>query len=222
MPAFRPSSWRLRPGEREQEHRVNRSDTARVEAFSDGVFAIAITLLILEIKVPHLEEGAGTAAVFSALCGLWPSFLSFVASFALVLIMWVNHHGLFKMVRHADSRFMFANGFLLMLVTFVPFPTALMAEYLDRSGANAAVAFYNGTFVLISVAYCLVWLSASYRRRLLHEYVTNAQIDRVSRAYYMALPIYAAAMLVALWNPYVGLAINGALLVLWIVLRYGE
>jgi uncharacterized membrane protein len=201
---------------------VNRTDTARVEAFSDGVFAIAITLLILEIKVPHLPEGAGSADVFRALCGLWPSYLSFIASFAVILIMWVNHHGLFKMVRHADSRFMFANGLLLMLVTFVPFPTALMAEYLDRAGANAAVAFYNGTFILISTAYCLLWISASHKRRLLHDHVTDDQIARVSRAYYMAFPIYVTATLVALWNPYIGFGINASLWILWIALQYGD
>jgi uncharacterized membrane protein len=201
---------------------VAEKETGRVEAFSDGVFAIAITLLILEIKVPHLDPSAASADVFRALCGLWPSFVSFIASFVVILIMWVNHHGLFKMVRHADSRFMFANGLLLMLVTFVPFPTALMAEYLDRAGANAAVAFYNGTFILISLGYILLWLSASYKRRLLYDYVTEAQIDRVNRAYYMALPIYIAATLIALWNPYVGFGMNASLWILWIALNYGE
>ncbi len=200
---------------------MNRSDTNRVEAFSDGVFAIAITLLILEIKVPHLPEGAASAEVFRALCGLWPSFLSFITSFMVILIMWVNHHGLFKMVRHADSKFMYANGVLLLLVTFVPFPTALMAEYLDRGGANAAVAFYNGTFVLISIAFCLVWMTASYKRRLLHESVTEAQVTRVNRAYVMALPVYLTATLVALWYPYVGFGINASLWILWIALQYG-
>ena len=104
-------------------------ETGRVEAFSDGVFAIAITLLILEIKVPKLPHESPPAALAEALLALWPSFLAFLLSFFAILIMWINHHRLFELIRKTDSIFMMLNGFLLMLVTVVPFPTAVLAEY---------------------------------------------------------------------------------------------
>ena len=104
-------------------------ETSRVEAFSDGVFAIAITLLILEIKVPHLLH---------ALLAEWPSLLAFVLSFSAVLVMWINHHGLFNLMQTIDRRSLVANGLLLLLVTFVPFPTAVLAAYIDQEAAHAA------------------------------------------------------------------------------------
>lgn len=100
--------------------------TARVEAFSDGVFAIAITLLILEIPVPHPGAGGGHGKLWGSLAAIWPSYLAFVFSFFVILIMWVNHHELMRLVRVVDYPFLFANGFLLLSVTFVPFPTAVL------------------------------------------------------------------------------------------------
>src|SRR6267154_1601546 len=104
-------------------------ETGRLEAFSDGVFAIAITLLALELKVPHLESGGRvtSAAIAAGLANQWPSYFAFVTSFFTVLIMWVHHHAIFRLVQRADVTLLFANGFLLMLVTVVPFPTAVVA-----------------------------------------------------------------------------------------------
>ncbi len=110
-------------------------DTARAEAFSDGVFAIAITLLILEIRVPALKAAAANGPLFSALAGLWPSFLAFFLSFFVILVMWVNHHEFMRLVHHVDYPFLFANGFVPLLVTFVPFPTAVLARYLGTGAA---------------------------------------------------------------------------------------
>ena len=95
-------------------------ETGRVEAFSDGVFAIAITLLVLEFKVPHLPEGATGRDLFHALLKLWPSLIAFLGSFIAILIMWINHHGLFRLIHKIDPPFLFANGFMLLMVTFVP------------------------------------------------------------------------------------------------------
>src|SRR5438477_2844831 len=103
----------------------------RTEAFSDGIFGIAMTLLILEIQVPHESAGMSNAELARALASLWPSFFAFLASFCTVLIMWVNHHGLFELISHVDRRLMFVNGALLAVVTFVPFPTAVLAQHLN-------------------------------------------------------------------------------------------
>jgi uncharacterized membrane protein len=199
---------------------MNEKETGRVEAFSDGVFAIAITLLILEIKVPHQAANASDAALTAALIQLWPSFVAFAGSFFAILIMWVNHHGLFKMVHRADARFLYANGFLLLLVTFVPFPTAVLAEYLDHPGANAAAAFYCGTFILISVAYNLLWHVAASGRRLIAHHVPQDHVDKIRRAYRWGFLVYVGAAALALWNAAAGLAVCLSLWVLWTVLNY--
>ena len=189
------------PDNRDQARSATRKkEMARVEAFSDGVFAIAITLLVLEIKVPHLDEGASGRDLLAALLNLWPSFVAFLGSFSAILVMWVNHHGLFRLINCVDSRFLFANGLLLMLVTFVPFPTAVLAEYLNRQGANAAVAFYCGTFVLINTAYNLLWYTAAVHRRLIKEDVPQKHVIKIRKAYQMAFPIYTGAMLFSIWS----------------------
>jgi uncharacterized membrane protein len=200
---------------------VDRKETARIEAFSDGVFAIAITLLILEIKVPHLPGGAANRELLQSLLAEWPSLLAFVLSFAAVLIMWVNHHGLFNLLQTIDRRSIFANGLLLLLVTFVPFPTAVLAAYIDQEAANAAAAVYCGTYVLICFAYNLLWQSAAADRRLVKAQVSQTHINRIRRAYLIALPIYLAAAVVALFSAFAGLAITSSLWVLWALLNYG-
>src|SRR5215469_2591255 len=106
------------------------SETGRVEAFSDGIFAIAATLLVLDLKVP--QTGGRTLA--SALRSQWPTYLAFVTSFATILIMWINHHRIFTLIGRSDDRLLFYNGLLLFGVTLVPFPTALVAEYLRHDG----------------------------------------------------------------------------------------
>src|SRR6266566_4293713 len=98
-------------------------------SLSDGVFAVAITLLVFNLQVPHLPTGAiSVAALGSALFAQWTSYLTFITSFATILIMWVSHHGIFKMVYRANTPFLFANGLLLLLVTVVPFPTSLVGS----------------------------------------------------------------------------------------------
>jgi uncharacterized membrane protein len=195
-------------------------ETARVEAFSDGVFAIAITLLILEIKVPHLPSGAGSRELLHALLAEWPSLLAFVLSFTAVLVMWINHHGLFNLIQTIDRRSLFANGLLLLLITFVPFPTAVLAAYIDQEAANAA-AVYCGTYVLICLAYNLLWHSTAIDRRLVEAQVSQTHINSIRRAYLIALPIYLVATVVALFSAFAGLAISSSLWVLWALLNYG-
>jgi uncharacterized membrane protein len=128
-------------------------ETSRLEAFSDGVFAIAITLLVLELKVPHAAAGKEQTAfaLGEKLLREWPSYLALSTSFFTILIMWVHHHLLFKLVRKVDAKLLFANGFLLLLVSVVPFPTAVVAEYLATPEAPAASEFYADVFVLISM-----------------------------------------------------------------------
>ena len=199
---------------------IAEKETSRVEAFSDGVFAIAITLLILEIKVPAAEHTATDGELFGALARLWPSYVAFAASFFVILIMWVNHHEFLRLVRKVDYPFLFANGGVLLVVTFVPFPTAVLAEHLGMEGARAAAALYCGTFFLASVAYNAMFASVTRGRRLVRHEVTDAQIARVRRAYTSGLLVYAAAAALALWNAWVGLGLCLSLWILWTNLCY--
>lgn len=199
---------------------MKEKETTRVEAFSDGVFAIAITLLILEVKVPHLGAESSDRELLAALLKLWPSFLAFGGSFLAILIMWVNHHGLFRMLHGVDTRFLFVNGFLLLMVTFIPFPTAVLAEYLNKSGANMAAALYCATMVLVNVGYNFLHWAAAYDRRLIATEIPRSVLDKVKKAYMVAFPIYIFATILALWNALLGLAVCLPLWILWARLNY--
>src|SRR5215831_1579384 len=126
-------------------------ETARVEAFSDGVFAIAITLLVLDMKVPSAKDLPADARLVSALGRQWPTYLAYVTSFLTILIMWINHHRLFQNIKRTDQIFLMLNGLLLMGVTIVPFPTGLVAEYIRHREAGTAAAVYSGCFVVIAI-----------------------------------------------------------------------
>ena len=192
-------------------------ETGRVEAFSDGVFAIAITLLVLELKVPHLEDGSG-GRLAAALLRQWPSYLGFVTSFATILIMWVNHHRMFSFIRRADALFLYANGLLLFVVTLVPFPTAILAEYFEKPGATTAGLVYGGTFVLGSIAYNVLWMAAIGRGgRLLRSGVSAEHLEEMTRRYRWGLPMYVLATLAAFVSVQLTIAICLGLWIFWVV-----
>jgi uncharacterized membrane protein len=169
-------------------------ETGRVEAFSDGVFAIAMTLLVLEIKVPH-EHEAGTLS--RALLALWPSYLAFVTSFATIGIMWINHHRLFTLIQRVDHGLLVANTLLLLGVTFLPFPTAVLAEHLTGPDAHAAALFYAGTFVGIAALFQILWRQASRWGRLLRHQPDAAALSAIDRSYGVGFVLYLVALALA-------------------------
>jgi uncharacterized membrane protein len=195
-------------------------ETARVEAFSDGVFAIAITLLVLEFKVPHLAlDASSDRDLFHSLLTLWPSLVAFLGSFAAILIMWINHHGLFRLFHKIDTPFLYANGFLLLMVTFVPFPTAVLAQYLGTPAERASAVFYIGTFVVTGIAFNAFWATA-VGRGLLRSSVPAQHIAKIRNAYRFGLSVYVTSALLALWSAPLGLAICLSLWIYWSVLNY--
>jgi uncharacterized membrane protein len=131
------------------------STTHRLEAFSDGVIAIAITLLVLEIHIPDASQGN----LIDALVDLWPSYVAFILSFVVIGIMWVSHHSMFERIQNVDRRLLFLNLLLLMGIAFLPFPTALLARYLQQGGENAkfAAATYSATMMIIGLFFVLMW-----------------------------------------------------------------
>jgi len=156
------------------------TETVRVEAFSDGVYAIAITLLILEIKVPI----PSAAPLSIQLMRQWPSFVSFVIRFAFIGVMWINHHRMFTHIRRSDNGLLVLNLLLLFGVTAVPFPTAVLAAHLGQAGQRTATLLFDGTFILIAVFFNLLWRYASspHRHLLAHDVDADA-VARISRMY---------------------------------------
>jgi len=185
-------------------------DSYRLEAFSDGVFSIAITLLALDLRVPVFET-VNSKNLFEALLKEWPSYLAFTASFMSILVMWINHHGIFKSVRKTSSELFFANGFLLMLTVVTPFTTALVARYLRTPAASAAMAVYAGSFIIISIAYNWLWAAATGCSH------ATEHLNRVTRHYRLGLPIYCLATAVAFLNPLLSLGICIGLWIFWAV-----
>lgn len=136
--------------------------------------------------------------------------------------MWMNHHEFVRWVRAVDYPFLFANGLLLLMVTFVPFPTAVMARYLGTDAAQAAVALYCASFFLTSVAFGVLYLSVAYKRRLVRNEVSDAALARVGRAYATGLVVYGVSVVLASWSPTAGLMLCASLWILWTRLCYGD
>jgi TMEM175 potassium channel family protein len=137
--------------------------------------------------------------------------VAFITSFATILIMWVSHHSIFKLVDKSNKPFLFANGFLLMLVTVVPFPTSLVSEYLTTPAAATACAVYSGIFVVINLAYNLLWWTITHQGHLLNAAVSPAQVRTLTRIFLLGFPAYLLATLLAFLNPFVTIAICSAL-----------
>lgn len=132
---------------REEVHR------GRVEALSDGVFAIVVTLLVLEIRVPHVADAASVPGLLDALRGLAPKFVSWVISFVTVCVIWLNHHRLLRLAGRVDGGLFWGNANLLLWTSFIPFPTALMGDY---PGNPLAVSLYGAVMLLMGVAFLLI------------------------------------------------------------------
>lgn len=196
----------------------NTRDTDRTEAFSDGVFTVALTLLVLDLKVP--PGGDDSRQLLQMLARLWPSALALLVSFVTILIVWRNHHWVFTLIESVHSRVLYANGLVLFAVSIIPFPTALVAEYLNRRSANVAVAMYCATFLLLNIGFNLLWWSASADRRLLRSDVSPVAIKRIRRAYMAGFFVYLASVLISFWAPYAGLAACSLMWVLWARMNY--
>jgi uncharacterized membrane protein len=193
--------------------------TNRLEAFSDGVFAIAITILAFELRVPPLEHGAPAAALVQSLLRIWPAYVAFLSSFATILIMWVSHHNLFRTVRRTNNTFMYLNGMLLLVVTAVPFPTGLVGTYLLEPGGSVASAIYGAVFFLISLVFHFVW---SYARRagLLAGPPVHKRLGTLNGRFFVGPACYLAAAALSLANEFVGLAICVAMTIFYAALSY--
>jgi uncharacterized membrane protein len=191
--------------------------TARLEAFSDGVFAIAITLLALNLQIPHVESNSQKWALAHALFLQWPSYVAFITSFFTVLIMWMNHHAVFKFVRKVNARILFANGILLLITTAVPFVTGLFSEYINHHEAKTACAVYTGSFVLISISYVHLWRVVISDRSILKKEISEVALAKITQNYTLGIPLYLAAFGASFISIYLAIGICTGLWVFWCV-----
>jgi len=175
-------------------------NTGRVEAFSDGVIAIAITLLVLELHVPQIAEGAPPSELIHSLVTMIPNYIAFLTSFGTIGVMWLNHHNLFKLIQRVDHWFLVLNGFLLLGISFVSFPTALFAEYMFQPSGTVAAVFYASTFVMIAIGYNLLFRYAA-AHGLLSSTINMEFIPVVKRQYRFALLLYIIAAIVGVFSP---------------------
>ena len=189
--------------------------TTRVEAFSDGVFAIAITLLVLEIKVPAVGEG-GPGGLARALAARWPSYVAYAISFVQIGIMWANHHAVMDHVRRADRGLLIVTVFLLMAVSFIPFPTAVLAEYLaggPSADRTTAALVLGGVYVWMAVAFNVLWRYIRHAG-LLHD-PAHSGVRAITSSFRLGPLVYLGVTLLALVSVPASVAASGLLTVYW-------
>jgi TMEM175 potassium channel family protein len=188
-------------------------ETGRVEAFSDGVFAIAITLLILAVG---FEQGIAHGSVKQQLLHLWPAYIAYAVSFLTVGIMWVNHHQIFRHFERVDRPLLLLNILLLMCISFTPFPTRVVAEHAtDDADRQAAAVLYGVTFTVTSICFLAVWLYGS--RRLLKSDSDMREVNGITRSYLPGAPTYALATATAFVSSIASLILFGVIAVFYAI-----
>ena len=184
----------------------------RILAFSDGVFAIAITLLVLDLHVPDNAADLGRA-----LRDAWPHYLSYTLSFVTIGVIWAQHHGLFRLIRRSDHVFLLINVFFLLWLAALPFPTAVLAGYLGKEGERTAMLFYSGMWVVGTVPFNLLWRYAASGDRLLWPGVDRHQVAVISRSYLLGPVFYTVVFLSAFVSVRLSLVLIILLAVFWAV-----
>ena len=189
--------------------------TDRLETFADGVFAIAATLLILNVDA---QVGERSGAVGHRLLAIWPSYIAYAVSFVTIGIIWSNHHTVMAQLGRVNRVFLLQNVFLLMCVAFLPFPTRLVAEHLrDRHDLQPAALAYGATMTVMAVCYIALWLYAARGERLLRDDSDPRTVSGITRSYLPGSPLYLAATLLALASPLASVALYGAIALFYVI-----
>jgi TMEM175 potassium channel family protein len=176
----------------------NRWGTGRVEAFSDGVFAIAITLLVLEIRVPE----SSFHDLWAGIAHQWPAYLAYATSFLTIGGIWLGHHAIFRRLEYANNRIMRLNLLLLMAVAFLPYPTRLLADAIhDRDAERAAVIFYGGILLVISLLLAAIWATVARNRDLLKPEVSEEEVNAILLATTPSIGFYVGVIVLAIVAP---------------------
>ncbi|MCX6351927.1 MAG: TMEM175 family protein [Bacteroidetes bacterium] len=192
-----------------------RNPNTRLEAFCDGVFAIALTLLIIEIKVPSIEYIHSKKELIDAFVHQWPSWGAFLMSFITIFISWNNHAHAFKLIEKTSPHFIFANGLLLLSVAILPFPTAAVAEYIQTDYAQPAVTFYCGISVLNNISWLLLGIAS---RPLYKSSVKKHLFDKNMQAVMMGTALYCFTFALSFWLPITAFIIIALSFIAWLIL----
>jgi uncharacterized membrane protein len=188
--------------------------TTRLETFADGVFAIAATLLVLNVDIPDL----GSRSLGHELVRQWPAYVGYAVSFATIGIIWVNHHTVLRQLRGADRIFLFINVFFLLCIAFIPFPTRLLATYVRTSDGRAAAVAYGVTLTVTAVFFNLMWRYAiGGGGRLLRPDADRREVDGITRSYRPGVPMYAAATVVGIFQAEVSAALYAAIALVYVL-----
>ena len=192
-------------------------DRSRMEAFSDGVFAVAITLLVVNLAVPK----RGGPPILDQLGAAWPSFVAYLVSFLTIGIIWVNHHALVMNIAVVDRTLLFLNLLLLVFVVTIPFSTATMATFLTSGGQDAkvAMALYALDFEIMSLCFIAVFEWTLREDGRLHEPVPESAKWAVRRRFYAGQVPYAGAVGLAFLSPFVSLVVTGLVAVYYMFER---
>lgn len=178
---------------------------SRVETFSDGIFAIIITLLVLEIKVPHIHDYHSDAELLTALLELFPKFIGWIISFFTIAVIWVNHHKIFKQIKELDNGVFWWNAFLLLWCTFIPFPTAVLGDYPNNL---TSVVLYGMVMALMALGFTLMRLYAIRTKNVLGDHVDVTQFKKGTRLSLLFGPVmYLIGILLGFIHPYMAFAV---------------
>lgn len=196
------------------------NETVRMEAFSDGVLAINITLLAFELKAPAFKESYTSRVLFIEMARQWPAYLAFLLSFATIFVIWVNHHRMFNVIRRSDARFLYLNGLLLFLTSTIPFLNNVLAKYISTSATELAVGLTMLLFGAITGTFYLMWNHAIADYRLLKRPAADVRVQSVRSGLIISTGIYGASALLATLLPLVSIIIGLAMVVYLSRLKY--
>lgn len=192
------------------------NQNARLEAFCDAVFAIALTLLIIDIKIPPAEGISDTTTFLHALQHIIPSVLAFILSFIIIFITWVNHHNSLRLVDKSSVSFIYANGFMLLTVVFTPFPTSLVGEYILMDHAAPAVILYNSTLAVQALSWILLTRSV-LKDQLSKNEKSKSHIRNSGKFGYFAFVFYSLCAILAIWLPLTIAVITTISWIFWLI-----
>lgn len=200
-------------------------ETSRIEAFSDGIFSVAITLLALDIGVDikgieayHRLEATTAKELLGQLTNLWPKIFAYFNSFASLLLIWMSHHQLFKLLRTTNNKLILANGLLLLAVALVPFPTKTLGEFLGSDAQKTAIVFYTGYSVVVAGLYLLVMAAAkSKAKNLFLPNVSAKAVKTISKGLNIGFLLCMMIFVISLFIPLVGLGLHFCMWIYWAV-----
>ena len=201
-------------------------NTSRIEAFSDGVFGVAITLLAIDIGVEingiqahHPIETTTNNELLQQLTALWPKIFTYFNSFASVLLMWMAHHRIFKMLRTVSNRLILTNGLLLLIIALAPLPTKTLGQFIFSPAFKTAVIFYTGYSVLVAVTYVAFMAAAKSRGgSMFMPEVPVEEIEAMDKGLWKGFLLNSLIFAIAFFIPLVALILNFCMWIFWAIM----